>query len=163
MKNYEKWDKKLNHLSVFGWAMLFSCPVLGRMLAWQLCDVTNIMWCKTLMAQKSDRERGGDGKEWGRGGACWALEYRFMEREKEKKGWGRWGRGGMNGKTGVPGGKKTLVRCSRNPMILILMRVSLPPKLRQTKPPPTTTKRERATHAHIHSTHTHTHTIGVLW
>ena len=25
-------DEKLNHLFVFGWAMLFACPVLGRMI-----------------------------------------------------------------------------------------------------------------------------------
>ena len=39
MKNDEKWREKLNHLSVFGWAVLFSsawknpffaCPMLGR-------------------------------------------------------------------------------------------------------------------------------------
>ena len=28
MKNDEKWDETLNHLSVFGWAMLFSCLVI---------------------------------------------------------------------------------------------------------------------------------------
>ena len=41
----------------------------------------------------------------------------------------------MNGKTGVPGGggagTKTLVGCSENPVVLILMRVSLPSKLRK--------------------------------
>ena len=31
MKHYEKWYGELSHLSIFGWAMLFSCPVLGRM------------------------------------------------------------------------------------------------------------------------------------
>ena len=30
VKNNEKWDGGLRHLPVFGWAMLFSCPVLGR-------------------------------------------------------------------------------------------------------------------------------------
>ena len=34
--NGEKWDVELGHLSAFGWAVLFSCPVLGTMLAWQL-------------------------------------------------------------------------------------------------------------------------------
>ena len=48
---------------------------------------------------------------------------------------------GMNGKTGVPGRKpknnnNQLVGCSGNSMILILMRVSLPSKLRKTKQPP---------------------------
>ena len=28
LKTTKNWDEKLNHLSVFGWAMLFSCPVL---------------------------------------------------------------------------------------------------------------------------------------
>ena len=28
--NSENWGVKLGHLSAFGWAMLFSCPVLGR-------------------------------------------------------------------------------------------------------------------------------------
>ena len=31
-KNDGKWDVNLNHLSVFGWAVLFSCPVFGRTL-----------------------------------------------------------------------------------------------------------------------------------
>ena len=30
VKNDEKWDGKLIHLPVFGWAVVFSCPVLGR-------------------------------------------------------------------------------------------------------------------------------------
>ena len=30
-ENDEKWDEKLNHLSVLGWAMLFFCPLLGRL------------------------------------------------------------------------------------------------------------------------------------
>ena len=34
MKNNEKWDGELSHLSVFGWAVLFSCPVFRKMLAW---------------------------------------------------------------------------------------------------------------------------------
>ena len=29
--NGEQWNEKLNHLSVVGWALLFFCPVLGRM------------------------------------------------------------------------------------------------------------------------------------
>ena len=29
--NGEQWDVELRHLSGFDWAMLFSCPVLGRM------------------------------------------------------------------------------------------------------------------------------------
>ena len=32
--NDEKWDGKLNHLSVFGWAVLFSCLVLGWICVW---------------------------------------------------------------------------------------------------------------------------------
>ena len=53
---------------------------------------------------------------------------------------------GMNGKTGIPRGKKqTLVRCSANPMILILMRVSLPSRLRKTA---ATRKRERERRTH---------------
>ena len=48
---------------------------------------------------------------------------------------------GMNGKNGVPG-ENPLVRCSANPMILILMRVSLPSKLR------TTTTKERDMHTY---------------
>ena len=52
----------------------------------------------------------------------------------------------MNGKTGIPRVKKqTLVRCSANPMILILMRVSLPSRLRKTA---ATRKRERETHTY---------------
>ena len=35
-KNDEKLDVKLIHLFVFGWAVLFSSPLLGRMLAWQV-------------------------------------------------------------------------------------------------------------------------------
>ena len=35
VKNDAKWDGELGHWSVFGWAVLFSCPVLGRLLAWQ--------------------------------------------------------------------------------------------------------------------------------
>ena len=31
VKNNDKWDKKLNHISVFGWVVLFSCPVFGRL------------------------------------------------------------------------------------------------------------------------------------
>ena len=30
--NSEEWDVELGHLSAFGWAVLFSCPVFGRML-----------------------------------------------------------------------------------------------------------------------------------
>ena len=30
VKHDQRWDEKLNHLSVFGWAVLFSCPVLGN-------------------------------------------------------------------------------------------------------------------------------------
>ena len=29
VKNHEKWDGELRHLSVLGWAMLFSCPVFS--------------------------------------------------------------------------------------------------------------------------------------
>ena len=32
-KKHEKWDGKLSHLSVIGWAMLVSCIVLGRKFA----------------------------------------------------------------------------------------------------------------------------------
>ena len=34
VKNNEKWDGELNNFSVLGWAVLLSCLVLGRMLAW---------------------------------------------------------------------------------------------------------------------------------
>ena len=34
-KSNQKWDWELSILSVFGWAMLFSYPVLGIMLVWQ--------------------------------------------------------------------------------------------------------------------------------
>ena len=52
-------------------------------------------------------------------------------------------------------GKNPLVRCSANPMILILMRVSLPSKLRKT------ITRERETHTHIHS-HTIIYAYNIL-
>ena len=49
VKNDEKWSEKLNHLSVSGWAMLFFCPVFGRMLAWQfvLC-VWILFWTRAV-------------------------------------------------------------------------------------------------------------------
>ena len=50
---------------------------------------------------------------------------------------------GTNGKSGVPGEKTTLVGCSANPMILILMTVSLSSKLwKTTTKTITTTERE---------------------
>ena len=52
-------------------------------------------------------------------------------------------------------GKKP-IRCSANTMILILMRVSLPSKLRKT-----VTTKERGRDAHIHSIVTWTHSMHI--
>ena len=76
---------------------------------------------------------------------------------------------GMNGKTRVPREKKTLVGCSENPMVLILMRVTLSSKLRrtkQTKQKQTNKQnkkrgRERALHMRTY-TITHTHIYALL-
>ena len=73
--------------------VLFWLSFCGLFSAWKIvgmtmcnrCDVMNIMWRKTEMEQKSDKERWRD--SWGGGGgrretetACWALEYGFMRR-----------------------------------------------------------------------------------
>ena len=60
--NGEKWDVELRHLSGFGWAMLFSCPVLGRSCQYspyrhnmrqRLMGVANIWWVNAWrMARK---------------------------------------------------------------------------------------------------------------
>ena len=39
----EKWVAELGHLSAFGWAVLFSCPVFGRMFAWQWCTCMEVV------------------------------------------------------------------------------------------------------------------------
>ena len=69
-KKDEKSDEKRNNLS-FLVGPLCSCP---RTRTCNRCDVMTIMWRKTQMAQKSDREKWGDGggkkreRERGRGG-----------------------------------------------------------------------------------------------
>ena len=60
----------------------------------------------------------------------------------------------MNGKTRVPREEKTLVGCSENPMILILMRVSLSRKLRKTNK---NKQKKRGRVLHMR-TYTHTRT-----
>ena len=61
MKN----DEKLNHLSVFGWAMLFLCcwnnADMTLTMMCNMCDVMNMIWCKIQMALKSDNKRLGVG------------------------------------------------------------------------------------------------------
>ena len=71
---------------------------VGMTMTYNRCGVMNIMWRKTEMEQKSDRERCGDegGEEGGgaegererereRERACWALEYGFMRTGKKEK------------------------------------------------------------------------------
>ena len=71
------------------------------------------------------------------------------------------------GKPEYPGEKHPLVGCSETPIILILMRASLPSKLRKIKQPKHNNNNkgeregERETHTHKHTrvrVHTHTHT-----
>ena len=104
------------------YSLLGGWKIFSMTMTCNRCDVMNIMWGKTEMEQKSDRERWGDGGGGrGRGRVCWALEYRFMRKRKNKKR-GRknlfwiwpWKRKkekeesvfqtsqGTNGKTGVP-------------------------------------------------------------
>ena len=137
--------KMKKDLSCFG-LVFTACSVTCNQ-----CDVMNIMWHKTEMEQKSDRKRWGDGVGGGGGGgeraSVLSFGIRIHERERRKKlvldptlekkeGFlssyfkhpKRW-----MGKPEYPG-ENPLVRCSANPMsmILILMRVSLPPKLKKT-------------------------------
>ena len=122
------------------------------------CDVMNIMWRKTEMEQKSDRERWGDGAEGkrereGKRVELWNTDSRGEKKREEKLDLGKGGLpiptiprdewenrstpGGWGG-GGVAGG--TLVGCSANPVILINDNDNSSQR-----------EREREREAHIHS------------
>ena len=146
----------------FSFHSLFGAwKLIGMTMTCNHCDVMNIMWHKTEMEQKSDRKRWGDGEGRERERereSVLSFEYGFMRERKKKlvldptlekkegflssyfKHPRRW-----MGKPEYPG-ENPLVRCSANPMILILMRVSLPPKLKKT-----TKERERDAHILSHA------------
>ena len=61
------------------------CLIVGMTVTCNRCDVMNIMWCKTEVEQKSDRERwryGGGG-----GGGSAELWNTDLWEEKRKKNW----------------------------------------------------------------------------
>ena len=111
---------------------------VGTTVMCNRCDVMNILWHKTQMAQKSDRER------WAGGVGGWDEIWNMNS-------WGGWGGGGMRfgiwilggggrvqpGKgrrlpvwnipgdewenRSTEGGKPPLVRCSKNPVMSVLI------------------------------------------
>ena len=70
---------------IFCLVKLFSAwKNVGMTMTCNTCDVMNIMWRKYQMAQKSDRERRGDGR-WGRGGGRRGRGGGERERERERE------------------------------------------------------------------------------
>ena len=159
VKNYiKKWRRKKN-FSCFGWGFT-DCSVLGRLLAWQWrvrdrCDVMNIMsvcniklkWNRRVTEKAEEMVGGGGGVEGKREST---LNFGIWIHEKKRKKrknlfWIQpWKRKKVSNSKHPQGwmpewenqstqGVKILVRCSANPMILLLMRVSLPSKLRRIK------------------------------
>ena len=89
--NGKKWWK-MTEKDLFGFSFysLFSAwKIVDMTMVCNWCDVMNIMWRKTEMEQKSDRERWGDGGGGGGGG-------RNKERERELS-FGIWIYGGGGG------------------------------------------------------------------
>ena len=107
--------------------LLFTWKNVG-IWQWHRCDVMNIMWRKTQMTEEKSEEMGREGRRRGR------------ERELLRMWWSDLGKGRRLPVPNIPGGEwenqstwggNPLVRCSENP-VLVLMRVSLPSKLRKT-------------------------------
>ena len=96
---------------------------VGMTMMCNRCDVMNILWHKTQMAQKSDRERWAGGVGGGMTFGIWILgggggEGPTWKRKKASsfkhpRGW--------MGKPEYWGGKTPLVRCSKNPVMSVLI------------------------------------------
>ena len=85
--NGEKWDVEVGHLCAFGWAMLFSCPVIGRLLAWQWHVIDVMYWILYDVKLKWHRrvtERKGRGGE-GERELSFGIQINEINKTKQKK------------------------------------------------------------------------------
>ena len=165
----EKLDVEVGHLSAFGWAMLFSCPVLGWLLAWQwhvigvmywiLHDV-KLKWYRRVTERKV---RGGGRRE---RELSFGIQINELNKTKQKKkdltlekeeGLQFQTFQEMNGKTRVPRKKPQWSDAERTLLILIFMKVPLLSKFRETSQSKRHEgKKKRELHVHIR-THMHPH------